>query len=347
MATLQLMSLDAGNAQIKAVSADGRNIVFPHALRQLSASDIEEMNIRKDTTNPNLFIVNGIHYAIGEQALRSGPGSALFGEARYTETYYGVLVAIALFRLFPKGERNVFVYGSHTPKDIIYRQDLVLSAKGNWTVESQGQRKTFRVVDAAGYEEPVGAFRHATLSDDPRRFRGAHRLRKGDCVIIDIGGFTVGITTAVDSMIDYTSASTAVTGVLDVLSELEKLIRSKYRRALKGTNRLNPMRLRRALTDGVYDAGGLGNLDCAREVEEACNLLLNDILKFFQEYGDAASFDSVLLAGGGGALLEKRIRQAINHRYVYVAEENRDLMHLATASGGMKILRLLEAKGEL
>lgn len=337
-------ALDAGNAQIKIVTDEGEAF-FPHALVELSGSALQEMNIRGHD-NPHIFSVNGIYYAIGEQAVRSGAGAALYGEARYVETYYGVLAAIAMYRAFRQGKRNVYLYGSHTPKDVIYRNDLILAAKGNWDVECCGDRKSFRVVGAAGYDEPTGVYRHATLGDDGDSRRNP-ALYQGELLVLDIGGFTVSFSVATGGMIDYQASQTRVTGILDVLDEFGKLIRGEYRTKLKGTNTLNPLRLRDALLSGEYDAGGLGKLDVKKLADEACNILMHDIEQFFQEYGGPAAFHHILIGGGGGALMEKRIREHINHPHIVVAEERREAMHMATARGGMKVLRLLDARGKL
>lgn len=348
MKPLDLISLDAGNAQIKAVTMENE-IFFPHALRRLSTSDIEDLTLRSDADSKDIFIVNGTYYAIGRQALRTGAGSVLLGEARYVETYYGVLAAIAMFRAFNESKKSVYLYGSHTPKDAIYRHDLVLAAKGNWVVENMGNRKTFRVVDARGVDEPVAAFRHATMrEDDPRYYRGDFRLRKGETAILDIGGFTFAITVADKAVIDYNSSRTYPNaGILDVLDNLKASIRSNHRTRLKGANDLPETRLREALKTGVYDAGGLGRLNVQREVQEACNLLLNDILNFFQNYGGSSSFDALLLAGGGSVIMERALMESLNHRYTFMAEEDRKRMHMATARGGMKMLRLMETQGKL
>lgn len=344
---LDLMALDCGNAQIKVVTQECSD-VFPHALKLMTQADIHDNAARNEMdNNPNVFCVNGTYYKIGEKALRKGRGSALYGEDRYVETYYGVLAAIAAFKSFSGSRKSVYIYGSHTPKDIDYRPDLIASVKRKWVVESMGQKKVFEVVGAAGIDEPVAAYRHAILSDDGTSFRNLPVLREKSVFILDVGGFTIGVSVAEGGKVDYSAASSDVVGMLDVLEEFEKLIRKNNRLKLKGTNALNPMRLRAALKSGVYDAAGLGEIRVAAEANEACDLLLNEIANLFKNYGGAGEYHAVLLAGGGGALMEKRIKDMLRHPSVHVVEEKRELMHMATALGGMKILRLLESKGKL
>lgn len=341
-----LFSLDAGNAQIKAMSDDGES-VFPHALHQISGAQYDALRMRGELNHSQIFRVNGTWYSIGDKAVRSGSGAALFGEARYTELYYGVLTAIALFQTFKDSRKNVYLCGSHTPKDIVYRPDLILAAKGQWTVESQGITKKFTVIHGQGIDEPVAAMRHATLSENGTSYRGQQQLRKGELLVIDIGGFTCGFTVASNGIVDYESSQSETTGILDVLEEFESLIRREYAKKLKGTNKLNPLRLRDALLTGKYDAAGLGELDVKKLADEACNVLLRDVMQFYEAYGGAGEYHGILLAGGGGALMEKRLRSHLNHPHVFVAEENRQRMHLATANGGLKVLRLLQGANKL
>lgn len=343
-----LMSLDSGNAQVKGLTDEGE-CVFPHSLRPLTSKEITNLQERGDEidTSSNVFCVNGVYYSVGNKALRKGSGAALYGEARYRPDYYGILAAIAMFKAFDDSKKNVYLYGSHTPKDLIYRQDLVGAVMGNWVVSGAGKTKSFDVVAGAGFDEPVGAFRHATLGNDGKSTRGEITLRRGETLIVDVGGFTLGFSIAEDGKIDYDSSNTEVVGILDVLDNLESAIRSNFRKELKGANELKHDRLRKTLASGVYDAAGAGYLEVHEEVKQACDLLMRDILQFFETYGGTTTFHSILIAGGGGALMEKYIRTNIDHPHIYVAENNRDRMHMATVMGGMKILKILETAGKL
>lgn len=282
------VSLDSGNTQVKCKTMEGE-VTFPHSLSLLS--EREQVNLRErtdvDSDNDSVYEVNGTLYKVGAKALRSGAGSALYGEARYTRDYYGILAAIAMFKTFSASKSNVYLYGSHTPKDLIYRQDLVNAAKGKWIVKAGGVTKHFNVVNGAGADEPNLAYRHATLANDGKNYQGDLVLRRGEVLICDLGGFTLGISVAENGKIDYDSSQTYVTGILDVLDNLQGAIRANFRKELKGANTLNPLRLRDALRSGVYDAAGLGMLDVKPEVQSACDLLMRDVLQFYEQYGGA------------------------------------------------------------
>lgn len=341
------VSLDCGNAQIKIVTDEGE-FMFPHALRQLSESDRDALHQRGELdSTEGVYNVGGLWYAAGEKAMRRGSNAALYGERRYVETYYGVLGAIALWHGLDSSAKDIIFFGSHTPKDVIYKQNLIASIRKEWRVSSMGLSKTFVVREARTFDEPVGAFRHAMLSDDGRTVRGDRWLRDGALFVIDVGGFTVSLTAADAGKVDYSSAASRMTGILQVLRDFEQLIRRRYASQLFGTNGLDPVRLRDALANGQYDARGMGVLDVRDQAEQACAPLVNDIAQFYEEYGGAGNYNGILIAGGGGALLEKRLRDTLRHPHMTVAEMNRDRMHFGTAWGGMKIMRAAESAGKL
>lgn len=342
-----LVSLDAGNANIKVVGED-HEAIFPHALYQIGENDIEQLTMRGELeTTANLYNVNGTWYSVGEKAMRQGAGSALYGEARYQSSYYGILAAIAMYQIFDTDQRNVFLFGSHTPKDIIYRPDLIASVIGQWDVFSNGKQKSFIVTSARGFEEPIGAYRFATLADDGRSLRGDRALQVGESLVIDIGGFTVGLSVAVDGKIEYEASQTKVSGVLDVLDDFAAMIRKQYRDVLKGGNEINQLRLRSALLDGLYDAAGNGTLDVREAAKKAKEPLLREISQFYEQFGGASTYNAVLLAGGGTFLFHRDIQKTIKHPRILHADNNLNEIPKATARGGMKMLRLLESKGVL
>lgn len=342
------VSLDAGNAQIKIVT-DGGEKMFPHALFRLGAFDLEQLEMRGELEHtPNVYCVNGDWYSVGVKAIRKGKGAAVYGEARYRPDYYGVLAAISMFEMLPRGSQKVFLFGSHTPKDIVYRDDLVSAVCGHWVVESCGQAARFHVVAARGFEEPVGAYRHATLSEDGMRLAGDRSLQLGDCLICDIGGWTTGLSLAIDGRIEYEESETHTdNGVLNIQDDFEQLVRQQYRGVLKGANQLNPMKLRSALIDGVYDAAALGMLDVKAAAEKAREPILRNVQTFYEKFGGAAQINSILAAGGGTMLFWSVLCDLLQHPRMFIATRHINAVSFATARGGMQMMRALEARGKL
>jgi hypothetical protein len=345
-----LVSLDCGNANIKVVSETTR-VSFPHALRELSAFEVQELAARDAfDASPNLWQVNHTWYEVGTGAIqRSRGGSAVYGESRYVSTYYGVLAAIAAASVLDTSSRSVLLYGSHTPKDAAYRGDMSTSVVGKWTVSNLGVTKTLNITDFRSFDEPAGAYRHATLDDnDTPGYWGNPLLRKGRCLVLDIGGFTTAYSTAEEGKIVYDMGVSHNNGMLDVLTQFEQLIRTTFRDQLKGSNFLEPLMLREALHTGVYNARGRGTMKVLEQAAQAREVLLKDIRNYFHAIDLLGRYDILLLAGGGSVTIEKAIRQQYGERIsIEVAEKDRANMHFGTALGGMKMLKLLRSRGKL
>jgi hypothetical protein len=78
-------------------------------------------------------------------------------------------------------------------------------------------------------------------------------------------------------------------------------------------------------------------------VQEATSMMLNRIADTYQRIaGGALSWDSIILTGGGSALLYKRLLPLLNHENVVLADDLESI-HLANVRGGLKLWRLYEA----
>jgi hypothetical protein len=121
---MSVMVLDAGNSIIKAKITRRENgeIVFPHALKQLTESEYEKITNRSglQTQSLDYLRINGNPYLAGESAEQHGLITQRTGTARYTRDNYGVLAAAALGRLYNRS-REVSVFGSYPPCDVKFR----------------------------------------------------------------------------------------------------------------------------------------------------------------------------------------------------------------------------------
>lgn len=347
----QLVALDCGNANIKA-TAGTSFVSFPHALKHMSESDIEDYAARDELgKNPDIYKVNGEYYMIGERAIRKGAGEVLYGENRYTPEYYGILAAIAMFRLLEKSTTNIYLIGEQTPKDVIYRQDLsdavILAKQGIWHVESMGIKKQFGFKSVRGYDEPVGVFRYATLKDNGAAQSGW--LRKGRCCVIDLGGFTTGFSILNDGYVDYSASESLELGMLDLEDELSKMLKKKHKTLLRGAQWLEPLGLRYALANpGIgYDAHGAGYIQCTEEVDTIFTGFTRRLHAYFQGLGGITTFDTILLGGGGTGMAEQRIRKVLKHPHTYLAESDLSIIHGASAMGAWKAASILLEAGKL
>jgi hypothetical protein len=263
------------------------------------------------------------------------------GTARYTRDYYGVLAAAALGRLYDRSQ-ELSVFGSHPPGDVQFRQNLMEAMVGDWTIEIKGKERQFRVSYTNTFDEPVGGLMNVILTEDGQHYQHTE-INGRRALVIDIGGFTTDwLAVNPGGEIDYSLARSIPLGIQSVPADFEKSFRSNNLEAVKDTSVLPPDRIRKALISGVFEGGGRKYL-CEQEVEEATNLMLNRIADTYQQIaGGALSWDSIILTGGGSALLYQKLIQFLNHENVVLADEA-EYLHLANVRGGMKLWRLYEA----
>ena len=160
---------------------------------------------------------------------------------------------------------------------------------------------------------------------------------------IDIGGFTTDwIAVNPGGEMDYSVARSIPLGIQSILSDFEASFRAINLQAVKTASVFPPERVRRAISTGYFEGGGR-RISCAKEVEEATNLLLNRIADLFQRIaGDPIGWDAIILTGGGSGLLYQRLVPILDHERVILADEIGKI-HLANVRGRMKLWRLYDA----
>jgi len=342
---MSVMVLDSGNSIIKAKIARRQNgeVDFPHAMKQLTESEFEKITNRAGLQNhsKDYLRINGKPYVVGESAERHGLITQRTGAARYTRDYYGIFAAATLGRLYDRS-REISVFGSHPPGDVQFRQDLMEAVVGDWTVEIQGKERQFRVSYANTFDEPVGGLMNVILTEDGQHYQHTN-INGGRALVIDIGGHTTDwLAVNPGGEIDYSLARSIPLGIQSVLADFEESFRSNNLEAVKDTPVLPPERIRQALVTGVFEGGGR-KYPCRQEIEEATSLMLNRVADTYQRIaGGALSWDSIILTGGGSALLYQKLNPVLNHENVILADET-ECLHLANVRGGMKLWRLYEA----
>lgn len=340
-----VMVLDAGNSIIKAKMND-KEVTFPHALRRLTESEYQQVIERAGPSGPPIdyMRVNGDYYVLGESAERHGTVTRRTGAARYTRDYYGVFVAATLGRLMDYGV-NVSVFGSHPPGDVIYRDNLMESAAGDWNLEIGGKERRFRVNYVNTFEEPVGGLMNLLLSEDGQHFRRSDL--DGRSLVIDIGGHTTDwLAVGRGGSVDYSLSESTPMGILEVFRDFERSFRSNHRELVRGLTKLPLERVRHAVASGMFRGGGQ-EIDCSNEVNEAASTLLNRIADTYQNLaGGPLPWDSIILTGGGSAILYDRLLPILGHKSVILADEPESI-HLANVRGGQKLWMLYEMMGIL
>jgi hypothetical protein len=342
---MSVLVLDAGNSIIKGkiTRREQGEITFPHALRRLTESEYQKILSRARTNGSakDYIRVNGTPYVIGESAERHGLVSKRSGAARYTRDYYGVLATAVLAQLYGRG-REVAVFGSHAPGDVKFREDLMRSVIGDWEVEMGESRANFKVIYANTFDEPVGGLMNVLLTEDGQHYQHAH-VGDGRSLVIDIGGFTTDfLAVNPGGEVDYSLARSVPLGIQSVISNFEDSFRANHLEAVKDTPVLPPERVRRAIATGVFEGGGR-KFSCEQDVEEATSLFLNQFADTYQRLaGGALAWDTIILTGGGSALLHDKLKPLLKHSNIMLADDLESL-HFANVRGGMKLWRLYDA----
>jgi hypothetical protein len=338
---MNVMIIDSGNSIIKAKSSI-LETAFPHALKALTETEYEQILLRVRRSSPPLdyLRINGQPYVVGESAERHGTLTRRSGASRYRQDYYGVFVAAALARLNVPGG-DVAIFGSHPPGDVSFRSDLMQSAIGNWHVELGEREHAFRVTYANTFDEPVGGLMNVILADDGRHYRRTD-INGGRSLVIDIGGHTTDwLAVNPGGAVDYSLAESTPIGIQEVVQNFERSFRANNRDIVRDTPTLPPDRVRDAIASGVFVGGGR-EYDCENEAREATSVLLNRIAETYQHIaGGALPWDTIILTGGGSAMLYDRLLPLLGHNHIILADDA-DSIHLANVRGGLKLWRLYE-----
>jgi len=174
---------DAGNSIIKAkiVRRECGEVAFPHAIKPLAETEYTNILTRAGVSGPPLDYVrvNGQPYVIGESAERHGVHIQKTGTARYTKEYYGIFAAAVLGWVYEKGG-EVMVFGSHPPGDLLFREDLMRSAVGEWHIEVGKSERHFKVIYANTFDEPIGGLMNVLLTEDGQHLYSQHHCRKSE-----------------------------------------------------------------------------------------------------------------------------------------------------------------------
>jgi hypothetical protein len=338
---MNVMVLDAGNSVIKAKTPTGET-AFPHALKALTEIEYEQILTRAGRSGPppDYLRVNGQPYVVGESAERHGTLTRRSGASRYRQDYYGVFVAAALARLVEPGG-DTMLFGSHPPGDVAFREELMKAAVGVWHIERGGCERAYRVSYANTFDEPVGGLMNVILAEDGQHYQRTD-VNGGRSLVADIGGRTTDwLAVNPGGAVDYSLAESTPIGIQEVVQNFERSFRATHRDAVRDTPSLPPDRVRQAIATGVFVGGGR-KYDCENEAREATSVLLNRIAETYQHIaGGALPWDTIILTGGGSAMLYDRLLPLLEHGHVILADEAESI-HLANVRGGLKLWRLYE-----
>jgi hypothetical protein len=143
------------------------------------------------------------------------------------------------------------------------------------------------------------------------------------------------------AVVDYGLAKSIPIGINQVIADFEESFRTNYVELVKDIPILPPERIRKAIATGFFEGGGK-KYPCGEYVDEATSLFLNRFADTYQRIaGGALAWDTIILTGGGSALLQKKLLAILKHENVILADQL-DSLHLANVRGGLKLWRLYD-----
>jgi len=339
---IRTLVFDAGNSIIKGLTGGGKECEFPHALQLLSEAEYQNILTRAGQrgAGDDYLRINGQPLVVGESAERHGVITRRAGAARYTPDYYGLLAGAMMARCYQTGG-DVRIFASHAPQDLDFRSDLMSACLGKYHIEINNQERSYFVKHVNTFDEPAGGLWNVILSSDGGSYRRKD-INEGWILVVDCGGHTIDfLSLAPGAQADYSLNVSVPVGINQAVADFEKSLRSNNRAAFKQVNSLRPQRVREALASGVFVGGGR-EFDCENEATEATSNLLNQISDAYSsQTGGGFNYDTIILTGGGSAMLYDRLLPVLNHNRVILAEESEHI-HFANVRGGLKLRKLYD-----
>jgi len=351
------ISYDGGNWGLKCVLGPGQiglhgagRALVRHAFAPLTETDWHRAVDagRRGQFTRQIVRVNGLPYAFGDAALRHSY-TIKQGAARYHKGYADILLCGTLFALLHgrSGRMSVNLIASHSPRDVQYASNLEAALQGEYQLEGvDGCRMELSVDVVMTIDEGLGAlFNHLLLPNLAERRHTP--VKAGSSVVIDAGGFTTDFA-AIDveagrPVIDTSALSSVTVGTWSLYDRLEDHLRVTYADLLQQQPQSLSFRLLdEALRTGYYRAGR-HLLDVENWVKQEMTALVNIVRDAaYRHMGGLLNYQTILLAGGGAALLYPYLQAAFASTHELVlAEDDRDALLYANAQGALKLYQRL------
>lgn len=330
---------DFGNFEGKWFNPDrNRQGNFMHAIAPLTDAQWRQV-VGRGKPPKGVISVNGEHYAIGMAARRHTIQDRPAGAARYTQDYYGVALAFAMTEAFDGDDKQITLVASHPPVDQKYGKLIDTLACRDWYIEASSGHRNFSIVNVVPFDEPLGGYSNIAFNKDGTESK-RNRFRHQVVLVVDVGGYTVDVVPVdPDGAIDYIAARSTRTGTLRTMRSFEDELRELYANEFRDTGDLDPRRVENAIRTGQFKYGVV-ELDCSDIAAAAINTLVNDVKQVIASAGGVAGYDSIILTGGGSALIYDALKAAIPQMDFALAADL-EMMRFANVFGGAKLLALL------
>lgn len=325
--------IDTGNAAVKAVIG-AQHIKFPHAIAEITDAEYKSIRLNKDYQRGEIITVDDVHYAVGESALAYRVLNRQ-RRAKYSRDYSGVLFASVVARAFDniptELPNDIRVIISHAPSDKEVNSIVKGAVLGKWDIESGDNRFRFSVKDAKSFSEPVGSyFKQAFIRN---RNRWETPLSGRVVGVLDIGGGTcssLGVSRNAKEIEAY--AGNGEQGINTAIERLKKLLDANHPEVFSKAPPSWERMVEAVRNGGTYTAYGRP-LDITSDIDKAMNPLLNEVMALWHgKMGSGRDIDTLILTGGGSAILWNALVQSIDFGNV-IAGDDLDYIEFANAQG--------------
>lgn len=358
---------DIGNAWTKYVVPAKGNAVehkaFRTELAELSEHDWQRVtDFGKELPNNGYYMVNGVPYAVGDLALRSRKVELPKGSQRYSQSFYGVLSAVVTYEnlMRRKSVRNspdipvVRAWAMYPPIDHQYKEKLIDSISGRFSVLGSKGELIFDVEQVFAYDEPLGGLSHFVLDEMGRTNNKNRRMKEDSTLVVDKGGLTEDYAVVEPDedgqlRVDMTALNSFSTGINYIYDKFDKALRDEFLDEFAGVLNIDSKRLEYALINGVYKYGKV-ELDCSHIADQFLTQATNDTMAVIRSAGGIQNYGSILFTGGAGAVVAPEVEKRIGHKInIYLADKDSRMMIYSNLKGLIKtsvgIKRLLAKQG--
>ncbi len=298
---------------------------------------------------------NNRYFVVGQAALVEGNVTPVQGRNKYKRDYFGILFVSTLLKFYQGDVPEVInAFLGYPPNDMDFTPELIKSVVGNWTVDSLGRKKTFRVAYATVFDEVVGGVMNVTLDDDGspvkanKSSKGPHRLLwDGPTIAADLGYGTFDLV-RLDKMgrPDYGNIRSRSLGIGDAIETFVNIFNKRHKKYLMDAENGVPLE---KVYDCFYDPKhefrlvGDKRLDCMDIYKQSTNKLINAVVNAYRDLSRGSiSYNYCLLSGGGSGLLYDELCKEVFPQFheadaIYLAHD-REFMHLANVRGSMRMV---------
>jgi hypothetical protein len=321
-----------------------RELVMPHAIRietesVFQARVIRQRHRRTEYGATAVFQLNGKNYVVGQEALSGGRPTRITGPDKYKKGYLEILMLAALQKLVPEGHSNIVVGCAHTTNSIPYIGNIAEALGGKHeVVRYDGECVRYTVRAMIPWDEPAGGLLRF-MTRDYADYNPEDILPGQKILVIDIGGKVSSMMPAIvlpgtQVQVLWSDGSVFPIGVQDILMSLQDEMRSLYPDVFKSRS-IPESILQEAIRDNGFTTVKNEPVDVSQAVLNSTATLLNEIENVYINNMDKGlDINHIIVTGGGGGLMFKALVESVlDHKYVYLADEQRTI-NLANLRGG-------------